>query len=56
MNLSDFFDRFSGGDGNGNVGQFHVIGDVVYVTTKQNQSYYTYDLSTGKSGDTKGTD
>jgi len=53
LNLSDFFDRSSGGDGNGHLGQFHVIGDVVYVTTKHDQSYYTYDPSTGKSGDTR---
>lgn len=42
-NLSDFFDRSSGGNGNGNLGQFHVIGDVVYVTTLYNKTHYTND-------------
>ena len=42
-NLSDFFDRSSGGNGNGTLGVFHVIGDVKYVTTLHNQSYYSND-------------
>lgn len=42
-NLSDFFDRSSGGDGAGNLGSFHIIGDVVYVTTLQNQASYSFD-------------
>jgi hypothetical protein len=37
-NLSDFFDRSSGGNGNGTLGSFHLIGDVVYVTTLQNRA------------------
>jgi hypothetical protein len=44
FNASDFFDRSSGGNGNGNLGQFHVIGDVVYVTTLHNSSFYNYDF------------
>ena len=42
-NISDFFDRSSGGNGNGNLGQFHVIGDVVYVTTLYNKLHYGSD-------------
>ncbi|MFA6596142.1 MAG: T9SS type A sorting domain-containing protein [Ignavibacteriaceae bacterium] len=49
LNLSDFFDRSSGGDGNGNLGQFHVVGDIAYVTTKHNQSFY----QNGYGGDTQ---
>jgi hypothetical protein len=40
LNLSDFFDRSSGGDGNGTLGKFHMIGDVYYVTTRYNKSAY----------------
>lgn len=43
LNLSDYFDRASGGDGNGNLGVFKVVGDVVYVTTLHNKNYYTSD-------------
>ncbi len=39
LNLSDYFDRASGGDGNGNLGTFKVIGDVYYVTTDHDRSY-----------------
>jgi len=42
-NLSDFFDRCSGGDGSGTLGSFKMIGDVVYVTTSQNRNYYIND-------------
>lgn len=42
-NLSDFFDRASGGDGAGHPGKFHVIGKVVYITTKHRASYYKSD-------------
>ena len=41
--LSDYFDRCSGGDGNGIMGQFKIIGDVYYVTTLQPRSKYKYD-------------
>lgn len=44
-NLSDFFDRCSGGDGSGNLGLFRVIGDVYYVTTDQPRSSYTSDAA-----------
>jgi len=40
-NLSDFFDRASGGDGNGNLGSFRLIGDVYYDSTDYNYSNYT---------------
>lgn len=36
-----FFDRSSGGDGTGNLGAFQVIGDIYYVTTNHNRSYYS---------------
>ena len=39
-NISDFMDRASGGDGAGNLGIFKVIGDVYYVTTDEDESYY----------------
>ena len=39
-NLSDIFDRASGGNGTGTLGSFKVIGDVYYVTTDENESYY----------------
>ncbi|MEQ8192565.1 MAG: T9SS type A sorting domain-containing protein, partial [Candidatus Eremiobacterota bacterium] len=42
-NMSDFFDRCSGGNGSGTLGSFKMIGDVVYVTTLQNQMYYKTD-------------
>jgi len=48
-NLSDFFDRSSGGNGSGTLGSFHVIGDVVYVTTLKNKNEYTF----GWGGDTE---
>ncbi|MFZ2325048.1 MAG: T9SS type A sorting domain-containing protein [Ignavibacteriaceae bacterium] len=48
-NISDFFDRSSGGDGTGNLGSFHMIGDVVYVTTLKNENEY----SLGWGGDTE---
>ncbi len=40
-NFSDYFDRASGGDGNGNLGQLKIIGDVYYVTTVNPRSSYT---------------
>jgi len=43
VNLSNFFDRASGGDGAGNLGIFQLIGDVFYVTTDGNQNSYTSD-------------
>lgn len=42
-NMSDFFDRCSGGNGSGTLGSFKMIGDVVYVTTLHNQTYYNND-------------
>jgi M6 family metalloprotease-like protein len=39
-NLSDFFDRTSGGDGSGNLGLLRVVGDVYYVTTDSARSFY----------------
>jgi|GEM_PF-1464420 len=44
LNISNFFDRASGGDGNGNPGAFQMIGDVYYVTTNHPYSYYNGDL------------
>jgi len=47
-NMSDFFDRASGGNGNGDLGSFRMIGDVYYETTLHNFSYYSYgDLKNG---------
>ncbi len=43
INLSKYFDMESGGNGNGTLGQFQVIGDVYYVTTDKNRSQYRYD-------------
>jgi len=40
LNVSNFFDRASGGNGSGFLGQFQMIGDVHYVTTTQNRNYY----------------
>ncbi|MFZ1517536.1 MAG: T9SS type A sorting domain-containing protein [Ignavibacteriaceae bacterium] len=48
-NMSDFFDRCSGGNGSGTLGSFKMIGDVVYVTTLKNESEYL----TGHPGDTE---
>lgn len=48
-NMSDFFDRCSGGNGSGTLGSFKMIGDVVYVTTLKNENEYL----TGHSGDTE---
>ncbi len=45
LNMSNFFDRASGGDGNGNLGVFRTIGDVYYVTTDTNRSYYRESYS-----------
>ncbi len=45
LNMSNFFDRASGGDGNGNLGTFRIIGDVYYVTTDENRSYYNESYS-----------
>jgi len=42
-NMSDFFDRCSGGNGSGTLGSFKMIGDVVYVTTLHNKSFYNSD-------------
>lgn len=44
-NLSDFFDRCSGGDGTGNLGLLRVIGDVYYVTTDGPRSAYGSDAA-----------
>jgi hypothetical protein len=41
--LSDYFNRCSGGDGNGKLGAFKMIGDIYYVTTLQPRSKYKYD-------------
>jgi len=43
INLSNFFNRESGGDGSGNLGTFQVIGDVYYITTDGNKSEYVND-------------
>jgi len=42
-NFSDFIDRASGGDGNGTLGSFKMIGDVYYVTTDGPRSAYLDD-------------
>lgn len=46
VNLSSYFDMASGGDGNGNLGEFQMIGDVYYISTDQPRSAYTTDAST----------
>lgn len=43
MNLSNFFDRCSGGDGSGNLGVFQMIGDIYYVTTNYPKNHYSSD-------------
>lgn len=45
INLSNFFDRESGGNGNGTLGDFQVIGDIYYITTDENKSYYSSDAA-----------
>jgi hypothetical protein len=45
-NISDFMDRASGGDGSGSLGIFKVIGDVYYVTTDNNESFYGGNYTT----------
>lgn len=39
-NFSKFCDLASGGDGDGNLGEFQVIGDVYFVTLNNTRSYY----------------
>jgi len=39
-NFSKFYDLSSGGNGNGTLGEFQVIGDVYFVTLNKNKSYY----------------
>jgi hypothetical protein len=45
LNMTDFFDRASGGDGNGTLGAFRMIGDVYYVTTDENESFYSNNVA-----------
>jgi hypothetical protein len=40
LNLSNFFDRVSGGDGQGQHGMLQIVGDVYYVTTDSNREDY----------------
>ncbi|MCC6550924.1 MAG: hypothetical protein IT279_12740 [Ignavibacteriaceae bacterium] len=44
LNVSNFFDRSSGGDGDGNLGAFQVIGDVIYITTNYPETHYFGNL------------
>ncbi len=44
INISNLFNRASGGDGAGTLGAFQVIGDVYYVTTTHDESYFIRDL------------
>lgn len=41
-NFSKFYDLSSGGNGNGTLGEFQVIGDVYFVQLSNNRSYYEY--------------
>ncbi len=43
LNISNFFNRESGGNNNGIMGNFQMIGDVYYVTTDGNRADYTHD-------------
>ncbi len=43
LNLSDFFNRSSGGDNSTTLGTFRVIGDVYYITTDEPRSSYDND-------------
>ena len=43
-NLSNFIDRFSGGDGSGNAGDLQIIGDVYYVSLSNPRSTYFTDI------------
>lgn len=45
INLTNFFDRASGGDGMGLLGSFQVIGDVIYITTYGKRTDYTTDAA-----------
>ncbi len=49
LNLSKYFDLSSGGDGNGTLGQFKVIGDVYFVVLPYTRQYYS--ITTAHYGD-----
>jgi|GEM_PF-1197783 hypothetical protein len=42
-NLSKYYDMFSGGNGNGSLGEFKVIGKVFYIQLSQTHSSYAND-------------
>lgn len=43
LNVSNFIDRASGGDGNGKLGVFQIIGDVYYLTLPYPRAHYNND-------------
>ncbi len=45
LNLSNFFDRASGGDGMGNLGNLQILGDIYYVTTDNARTSYYNDAA-----------
>lgn len=42
-NLTKFYDLSSGGNCNGTLGAFHVVGDVYFIDLPNNRSYYSND-------------